>query len=159
MSAWVEAVNRQTRDEFAVRVLKAADKRASARQAAAGLASGYRAPAGSHTRRSTSCRLATRTTARFARRWISGLHRRDDRGREGHYAQQDGRASRRSALSEWLGGKGWSCKKVHTCTGAGPSRHPEAPPGRWVARPLENHHHLHAAAVRHDRAPSPTAVR
>lgn len=34
----------------------------------------------------------------------------------------------RSTLSDWLGRHRWTFKKVRTCTGAGPSRYPEAPP-------------------------------
>lgn len=43
----------------------------------------------------------------------------------------------RSALSAWLGRHGWTFKKVRTRTGAGPSRHPEAPPG-LVRRPARS---------------------
>ena len=35
----------------------------------------------------------------------------------------------RSALSAWLGGQGWTFKKVRTCTGAGSPGHPEAAAG------------------------------
>lgn len=34
----------------------------------------------------------------------------------------------RSALSVWPRGRGWTCKKVRICTGAGAAGHPEAPP-------------------------------
>jgi len=42
-----------------------------------------------------------------------------------------------SALSDWLRGRGWTFKKVRTCTGAGAPRHPETPP-RLVRRPARS---------------------
>ena len=41
-------------------------------------------------------------------------------------AAEGGVETRRSALSTWLRGRGWTFKKVRTCTRAGPSRCPEA---------------------------------
>lgn len=51
----------------------------------------------------------------------------------------------RSALGAWLRGRGWTFKKVRTCTGARPAGCPEASArlARWLARPRSGQAHLH----------------
>ncbi|MER8880308.1 IS630 family transposase [Mesorhizobium sp. M0684] len=64
----------------------------------------------------------------------------------------------RSALSAWLRGRGWTFKKVRTCTGAGSPRHPEAATGlvRRPARsrPCEARVHRRDGIVDEDGAPA-----
>lgn len=129
------------------RVVKASDEGMSARQAAARFGVGVssairwiaRAKIGELSPRPQGRRRASSLDAHEA--FVVGLI-------EGHkditlnemVARLEGEQSvriSRSALSAWLGRRGWTYKKVRARTGAGPPRHPEATSGlvRRPARP------------------------
>ncbi|CDX11429.1 transposase (fragment) [Mesorhizobium plurifarium] len=132
-------------EDLRSRVLKASDGGMSARQAAArfgvGISSAIRwiarAKLGERTPRPQGWRRASSLDAHEA--FIVGLieARKDitlDEMVERLAVEVSVRIGR-SALSAWLGKRGWTFKKVRTCTGADPSGCPEAPP-RLVRRRL-----------------------
>lgn len=123
-------------DDLRIRVLKASTNGLSARQAASRFGIGVstairwvaRAKAGERTARPQGRRRGSSLDAHEA--FIVGLieKRRDITLHEmaARLLTERTVSIRRSALSTWLRGRGWTFKKVRPCTGAGASRCPEA---------------------------------
>lgn len=126
-------------DDLRMRVLKASTDGLSARQAAARFGGGVstairwgaRARTGERTARSQGWRRGSSLDAHEA--FIVGLieQRRDITLHEmaARLLAEHSVAIRRSALSAWLRGRGWTFKKVRPCTGARAPRRPETTPG------------------------------
>ncbi len=134
-------------EDLRSRVLKAADEGTSARQAAArfgfGISSAIRwvarAKIGELAPRQQGRRRGSRLDG-FADFIVGMIEDRKDITLNEMVERLEAERSMsigRSALSDWLRGHGWTFKKVRTCTGAGASRRPEAPP-RLVRRPTRS---------------------
>jgi transposase len=123
--------------DLRLRVLKAADEGASARQVAArfgvGISSAIRwiarAKIGEQTPRPQGRRRGSNLDG-YADFIVGMIEERKDITLNEMVERLDTQRSMRigrSALSDWLRGHGWTFKKVRTCTGAGSSRYPDAP--------------------------------